>query len=93
MARRQNPGLKSFTTDSENFKSRNLIWSLMKNKIWRIDTSSKFNFLVKSSAFDLYPKEVLWANSLQENLFGKRVADFNYLPTEEKNLFLNIHGL
>ncbi len=65
----------------------------MENKIWRIDTSSKFNFLVKSQAFDLYPKEVLRANSLQENLFGKRVADFNYFPKEEKNLFLDILGL
>jgi hypothetical protein len=93
MARRQNPGLKPFTTNLENFKRRNLIWSLSKNKIWRIDTSSKFNFLVKSSAFALYPKEVLRANSLQENLFGKRIADFNYFPSEDKNLFLNIQGL
>lgn len=93
IARRQNPNLKPFLTNSEKFRRRNLIWSLMRNKIWRIDTSAEFNFLVKSSAFDLYPKEVLRANSLQENLFGKRVADFNYFPREDRNLFLNIHGL
>jgi hypothetical protein len=93
IARRQNPKLIPFITNSKKYKRRNLIWSLKKNRIWRIDTSAEFNFLVKSSAFDLYPKEVLRANSLQEDLFGKRVADLNYFPMEDKNLFLNILGL
>jgi len=82
--------LSSFFTRSPGFKSRNLIWSLRANKIWRIDTSksSIFNHLVRSPAFDLYPEEVLRANTAQEIYFGKVVADINYFPKEYKKPFI-----
>ena len=92
MARKLNPQITPFTTKTNGYDRRNLIWSLIKNKIWRLDTSSrsKFNFLIRSPAFEVYPKEVLLGNSLQENLFGKNIADINYFPLEEKRLFLSL---
>lgn len=92
MAKILNPQLIPFTTKSKGFDRRNLIWSLMKNKIWRFDTSSKskFNFLIRSPAYEFYPREVLLGNALQENLFGKTIADLNYFPLEEKRLFLGL---
>jgi hypothetical protein len=92
MARKLNPQITSFTTNSKGYDRRNLIWSFTKNKIWRFDTSSKskFNFLVRSPAYALYPKEVLLGNALQENLFGKNIADINYFPAEEKSPFLSL---
>ncbi len=92
MVRKLNPEIIPFTTQSEGYARRNLIWSLRKNKIWRFDTSSKskFNFLIRSPAYELYPKEVLLGNALQENLFGKNIADLNYFPLEEKRCFLSL---
>lgn len=92
MAKGINPQITPFTTKSKGYDRRNLIWSLMKNKIWRFDTSSKskFNFLIRSSAYEIYPQEVLLGNALQENLFGKNIADLNYFPLEEKRLFLSL---
>lgn len=92
VAKKLNPQTTSFTTKSKGYDRRNLIWSLLKNKIWRFDTSSKskFNFLIRSAAYELYPKEVLLGNALQENLFGINIADINYFPLEEKRLFLSL---
>jgi len=90
LAKKLNPKITPFTSKSENFNRRNLIWSLKKNKIWRFDSSSKFNFLVRSPAFEFYPEEVLRANALQENLFGRNIGDLNFFPSEEKKLFINI---
>jgi hypothetical protein len=92
LARKLNPQITPFTTNSKGYDRRNLIWSFTKNKIWRFDTSlkSKFNFLIRSPAYALYPKEVLLGNALQENLFGKNIADINYFPLEEKMLFLSL---
>lgn len=92
MAKKTNPQILPFTTKSKSYARRNLIWSLMKNKIWRFDTSlkSKFNFLIRSPAYELYPREVLLGNALQENLFGKSIADLFYFPLEEKIVFLGL---
>ncbi len=72
--------LKPFLSSSPSYKKRNLIWSQRDQKIYRFDsTDQSFNFLIKSPAFDLYPIEVLRANSVQESIFGKRLFDINFL--------------
>ena len=82
--------LDSFLTGTPSFNSRNLIWSLRSNKIWRMDTAkgSLLNHLIRSPAYDLYPKEVVRANTAQEGYFGKVVGDINFFPKEYHEPFI-----
>lgn len=81
------PYCKTFTTSSKGYESRNLIWSLRKNIIWRLDTSkaSVFSELVKSPVYDFAPELVLKANALQENFFGETLLNINYFNDENAN--------
>ena len=75
-AQRLDNTINTFLTGTPSFNSRNLIWSLRANKIWRMDTSknSIFNHLIRSPAYDVYPIEVSRANTAQENYFGKDIC-------------------
>lgn len=80
MAIKEESALKLFDTKNEVYKKRNYIWSLRKNKIWRIDTSKDSGFcnLVKSPIYDFCPEEVMEANAMQEAYLGQNICDINY---------------
>lgn len=80
MAIKEQPALQLFDTKNDVYKKRNYIWSLRKNKIWRIDTreDSEFCNLVKSPIYDFCPEEVMEANAMQEAYLGKNICDINY---------------
>ncbi len=80
IAIKEDPKLQLFDTKNGEYKKRNYIWSLHKNKIWRIDTSEDSGFcnLVKSPIYDFCPEEVMEANAAQESYLGKTICDINY---------------
>ncbi|WP_291578384.1 hypothetical protein [Clostridium sp. UBA6640] len=80
IAIKEDSKLQLFDTKNGVYKKRNYIWSLRKNKIWRIDTSEESGFcnLVKSPIYDFCPEEVMEANAAQESYLGKTICDINY---------------
>jgi hypothetical protein len=85
-----NPKLKAFYSSDKAFLGRNLIFSLKKNKIWRVYTSKKslFHHIVRSPAYEFYPDIVSPANSAQPSHFGLNIGEINYFPERFKRPFI-----
>ncbi len=79
-ALKEYPNIETFQTGTNSYLKRNYIWSLRKNKIWRINTSEETGFhnLIKSPIYEFYPELVSRANTAQENYLGETIRDINF---------------